>query len=299
MQENAKSQSPPTSRVVAVLDALAEAQSGGMSSSQIARAVGLSTSTTASILAALEAAGYVERLPNRDYLLGSGLLRLLGGLRARYPLLGAADEELSRLAEVAGCGCTLSRITEEDLEVILTVGRVDEFAVGARHRLPIYPPFGSVAMAWRSAERIDEWLSSAPDPMTPDEVDELHSSLREIRERCYAVYNIRRDVRTMVTQMAALLSSTEEHAPPHVLRSLVLSAMTGAGVYNDLASRRQRSVSYVLAPVFGPDQQPRNVVALHVMRDAVPPDDLDKYIDAIVHTATTLTKISGGRWPAA
>jgi DNA-binding IclR family transcriptional regulator len=291
--------SPPTARALAVLETLAECSDSCLSSSQIARQVGLSTSTTAAILATMQDAGYVERLANREYQLGPGLLRLLAGLRPRYPLLGAADEELARLSGVAGSGATLSRITADDLEVVLTVGTVDEFETRAGHCMPLYPPYGSVAVAWQSPAGIDEWLSSAPEPLTRDQLDELRSTLAGISERGYAVYSVEQDVGTKVDQIRHLLSQMDDHAPSEALRRLLLNVVVGVRIYTtaELAQRRRLPISYVIAPVFGPDQQPRYLVSLHIMREAVPAADLDHCIDALLHTASALTTVAGGSWP--
>lgn len=282
-----------------MLEALADSASGGLSLSDVAHKLGLSMSTTASILATMDEAQYVERLPNRAYRLGPGLVRLLAGLRSRYPLLGAADEELSRLSALVGRGCTLARINADDLEVVLTVGTVDEFETRVGQRMPLHPPHGSIAVAWRSPDSINEWLSDAPDPLAPDEIATVRSTLTEIAARGYAVYNVKRDVQTMVHQIRQLLGQAGDHAPTEVLRRLLLSAVAGIGIYStaELADRRRRPVSYVIAPVFGPDRQPRYLISLHIMRDAVSADDLDHYIDALLQTATTLTKVGGGHRP--
>ncbi|MBK9470470.1 MAG: helix-turn-helix domain-containing protein [Gammaproteobacteria bacterium] len=91
-----------------VLDALADA-GGALSASDLARQLDLSTSTLSLILATLRDMHYVDRLPDRSYQLGSGVMRLLHGLQARFPLLGVANEERSRLAGLFGCGCAGAR----------------------------------------------------------------------------------------------------------------------------------------------------------------------------------------------
>lgn len=297
MSSKVTTQSPPTSRALAVLEALATCSNGGLSLSEIARTLGLSTSTTAAILATLDQEAYVERLPSRAYQLGPGLLRLMAGLRARYPLLGAADDELSRLCADVGYGCTLARINTDDIEVILTVGAVDEFEARSGQHTPLYPPYGSIAVAWRSAADIDEWLITAPTPLTDTAAEELRSTLAGIRERGYAVYSVDRDVQTTVNEIRQFLGQVPDQAPSEALRRLLLSTVAGLRIYPtaELATRRRRPVSYLIAPVFGPDQQPRYLVSLHVMRDAVSADDLDRYGEALLQTAADLTALSGRR----
>src|ERR1700752_1636465 len=62
--------SPPTRRAMNVLDALA-VSSTGLTSAQLARQCGISTSTCALVLAELEHGGWVARFDGRRYGLGS------------------------------------------------------------------------------------------------------------------------------------------------------------------------------------------------------------------------------------
>lgn len=299
MQALSSTQSPPTARALAVLEALAECSESGITSSEIARGLGLSTSTTAAILATMQDAGYVDRLEDRKYQLGPGLLRLLAGLRRRYPLLGAADEELARLSGAAGCGATLSRITPDVLEVILTVGTVNEFESRAGQRMPSHPPYGSVAVAWQSRAGIDEWLSASPEPLTPELRDELLETLAGIAERGYAVYSVDQDVGAKVGQIRHLLGQIHDALPNEALRRLILTVVGGVRIYStdELAQPRRRPISYLIAPVFGPDRQPRYLVSLHLMRDSVTPDELDRMVEALLTAAAALTASVGGQWP--
>jgi hypothetical protein len=94
--------SPPTDRVVAVLEYLA-AHPRGASASEVARTLGLNGSTCAVLLASLERAQWVERARDKTYRLGGGLLSVVDAMRARFPLLGAGDTLLRRLSEELGC----------------------------------------------------------------------------------------------------------------------------------------------------------------------------------------------------
>src|ERR1700692_1288301 len=79
--------SPPTRRAMNVLDALA-VSSTGLTSAQLARQCGISTSTCALVLGELERGGWVARFDDRRYGLGSGLFGLVRGLRRAFSPLG-------------------------------------------------------------------------------------------------------------------------------------------------------------------------------------------------------------------
>lgn len=285
------SPSPPTARAVAVLEALASAPAG-LTSSAVARALGLSTSTAATILAALDAAGYAERQADKSYRLGPGLLRLIDGLRRRYPLLGAADVELERLASELDCGVTLAKVTTDSLEVILTAGSTEELDNRAGHRVPLDAPFGAVAMAWQDAFVIDEWLATSEPGGSGDERRQ-RALLKGIRARGYAVYGIPNDAHTAIAQIHDLLASVASDATLDAVRSQLsrLAGVVGGRILStdELTARGHRPVSYVIAPVFGADAQPRYLVSLHLFRDAMTNDELERCCDHLLACTRLLT----------
>jgi DNA-binding IclR family transcriptional regulator len=63
------------------------ASTAGLTSAQLARQCGISTSTCALVLGELERGGWVARYDDRRYGLGSGLFGLVRGLRNQFPLL--------------------------------------------------------------------------------------------------------------------------------------------------------------------------------------------------------------------
>ena len=285
------SPSPPTARVVAVLEALASSP-GGLSSSAVARSIGLSTSTASAILAALDTTAYVERQADKSYVLGPGLLRLVDGLRSRYPLLGVADVELERLASELGCGVTLARVTTDSLEVVLTAGSTEELDNRAGHRVPLDAPYGAVAMAWQDPAVIDEWLTSS-EPGNNGEASRQRAVLADIRGSGYAAYGIPNDADTAIAQIHDLLASVATDATLDALRSQLsrLAGAVGGRILNSeqLADGAHRSVSYVIAPIFGADAQPRYLVSLHLFRDAMTSTELARCCDHLLACTSVLT----------
>lgn len=290
------SASPPTSRVVAVLEALAAAD-GGVAASALARSLGLSTSTLSLILSTLREAHYVERLPDRSYRLGAGLMRLLTALQGRFPILPAANDELAQLAATFGCSASLSRVAPGGQEVILTVGATEQMGISPGISVPIDPPHGTMTMAWRSPEEIDRWLSRVPAAIR----ETYRSGLSQVRQLGYAVYGIRPDTGSMIDHLRDLLVSIQaEHDADHLHDQLdQLAAYVGSRIYAaaELSNDTRKDVSHLIAPIFAADGQPRYFISLHLMKRAIPADELSSHVQAMLNSARILTDQIGGKFP--
>ncbi|MYW03213.1 helix-turn-helix domain-containing protein, partial [Streptomyces sp. SID3343] len=133
--------SPPTDRVVAVVELLAAA-SGGLSVSEIATRLDLNRSTAGAVLGALAEPGWVQRGRDLLYTLGPGLLAVAGAVQGRVRMPVDAADVLADLAERTGCGAALSLVGGDHVVFVAVEpgpGRVPAgITVGAR--LPLRPP---------------------------------------------------------------------------------------------------------------------------------------------------------------
>jgi len=294
--------SPPTSRVIAVLEILAT-NPEGLSGVEIARRLDLSTSTISLILKTLREENYVERLDDRSYRLGFGVLRLLNGVARSFPILGIANDELNRLHAKFGFGCTLARIDAGRQEVVLTVGSTQGFGITPGVSVPLQPPHGTIAMAWRSAEDIDQWLNSTWRHEPSQQGKRQKKIMRDIRKMGLAAYGIQNNADETISQLRELLASVQTEDPQDILHAKLdqLAASVGTRIYtaNELSKRECRGVSHIIAPVFGPEEQPRYLISLHVMQDEVSPDDLRLYNEELLAAANVISKQIGGRLPTA
>lgn len=294
--------SPPTSRVIAVLEILAT-NPEGLSGVEIARRLDLSTSTISLILKTLREENYVERLDDRSYRLGFGVLRLLNGVARSFPILGIANDELNRLQAKFGFGCTLARIDAGRQEVVLTVGSTQGFGITPGVSVPLQPPHGTIAMAWRSAEDIDQWLNSTCRHEPSQQGKRQKKIMRDIRKMGLAAYGIQNNADETISQLRELLASVQTEDPQDILHAKLdqLAASVGTRIYtaNELSKRECRGVSHIIAPVFGPEEQPRYLISLHVMQDEVSPDDLRLYNEELLAAANVISKQIGGRLPTA
>lgn len=294
--------SPPTSRVIAVLEILAT-NPEGLSGVEIARRLDLSTSTISLILKTLREENYVERLDDRSYRLGFGVLRLLNGVARSFPILGIANDELNRLQAKFGFGCTLARIDAGRQEVVLTVGSTQGFGITPGVSVPLQPPHGTIAMAWRSAEDIDQWLNNTWRHEPSQQGKRQKKIMRDIRKMGLAAYGIQNNADETISQLRELLASVQTEDPQDILHAKLdqLAASVGTRIYtaNELSKRECRGVSHIIAPVFGPEEQPRYLISLHVMQDEVSPDDLRLYNEELLAAANVISKQIGGRLPTA
>jgi DNA-binding IclR family transcriptional regulator len=292
--------SPPTSRVIAVLETLADSPEG-LAASSMARTLGLSTSTLSLILMTLREMNYVERLPDRSFRLGAGVMRLFNGLKERFPLIGVGNDEINRLFELFGCGCALARIGPYSQEVVLTAGQTADLGIHPGVRLPLDPPHGAIAMAWRSAQEIDQWLLDTPYANNDEGTTDQRDVLASIRDLGFVVYGIHQSGISMIDQFRDLLRAVQQADSTDSLQRRLdqLALFVGTKIYtaDELASRRRRDVSHIIAPVFGVDEQPRYLVSLHVMRDSISPDDLQQCIDQLLRSTEVLSAHIGGRRP--
>lgn len=290
------SASPPTSRVIAILEALAGAE-GSVASATLARSLGLSTSTVSLILATLSEARYVERLPDRSYRLGFGLMRLLESLQGRFPILGVANDELAQLSATLGCGASLTRLGPDGLEVVLAMGSSEQLGIRPGVRMPSDPPADTFTMAWRPPGEVERWLSQVP----PATRETYRKGLVQVRSLGFAVYGIRADTSSMVGQLRSLLDSIQtEHDTDRLHDRLdQLAAFIGSRIYTaaELATGQRKDVSHVVAPVFAADRQPRYLISLHLMRQSVPAEELSSHVEALLKSARTLMNQIGGQAP--
>lgn len=289
--------SAPTRRVVQVLEHLAAADSG--TSSQVARSLGLSTSTCALILGELDAAGYVERRPDRSYRLGQGLIPLLEAARRRFPLMAEAQAVFEKLAADTGVSCSLTKLSVDRLEVLLTAGGN---APSARpgNRLPATPPFGVMMAAWWPRDRVENWLDSSPLPLNEAAKKNYHAALACLRS--HHVGGWQYDDRTPgLTDLQRFAASLVGDASSQLLTDRLSAAFAPIGPNAHSAEAlfgvEAVAVSYLIAPIFGADMRPTHQIEVHLLDAGVGPQRRAELITALRNTAELLTEQLGGSAP--
>ncbi|WP_051073696.1 helix-turn-helix domain-containing protein [Mycobacterium sp. JS623] len=249
-----------------VLDALA-ASSAALTSAQLARQCGITTSTCALVLGELEDGGWVARYDDRRYRLGSGLFGLVRALRNQFPLLDQGRTALVNLHESLAAGCSMSRIDEAHLTIIDAVGHTSDSEHVVGQRFPIDPPFGLVAMAWRDEAEVDRWLRGVTPRLTRADIDHYRQVLADVRERGYGAWRFDDAHASLHDRVSALLASLEPTAA--VARQLTkLMTMVNLRSITRTLETDLLATEFVVLPIFGRTGQPEYQIEIHVSHPA-------------------------------
>jgi DNA-binding IclR family transcriptional regulator len=283
-REAGPAKSPPTGRAMDVLETLSDSP-GGRTSAELAKICGISTSTCALVLAEFERRTWVTRHDDRRYTLGSGLFGLVHGLRTQFPLLDRGRDALGFLHSALGASCSMSKIEQTHLTNIDAVGHGTEGEHAVGQRLPIGPPFGLVAMAWRGDEAVDAWLRGVRPRLTLPDITAHRQVLAAIRDRGYGAWRFDAAHSSLHDRLTAVLASLEPTAQVTRELSTLMTMVTLQSVTHMLETDLA-STEFVVLPIFGRDDQPEYQIEIRLGdRNGLTLADLD---DALRHAQTLL-----------
>ncbi|WP_328397379.1 helix-turn-helix domain-containing protein [Nocardia sp. NBC_00416] len=268
--------SPPTRRVVSVVELLAESDRA-LTVSEIVEHLSLARATVTAVLNELCAAQWVIRDASLAYRRGPALARLSAAEPASAVAVGA---ELAALADAAGCGATLSRIADDRLTIVAKQYAGDRIVPGLSvgQSIPVVYPAGASVMPWRAPAERERWLGTAGARSGPREL------LDFVTAHGFAMFRPEADDAGLVDVLAELLGALGAELLQPALRAKVLRQLgrltARAYTETDVGTRTPLPLSYVSAPVFCGDQVPFEV-QLGPLRAAAGPEDRWRYIEVI------------------
>jgi hypothetical protein len=161
------SPSPPTDRVVGVLELLASRPAQAFSLSDIARALGMNKATCHAVTTSLAGADYLIRNPaDKTFTLGPALVAAGRAAEQAYPAVHLAHAEVVALAEELGVQATAAIRSEGHLVIVAQAGvGAEAAAVRTGRRIPLAPPFGGVFVAWADRAVVDDWAMRTERPV--------------------------------------------------------------------------------------------------------------------------------------
>jgi DNA-binding IclR family transcriptional regulator len=288
--------SPPTERVVAILDFLAEHPHDRFGLSTLARRLGLSKPTCLGILTTLTESGYLIRdAGDKTYRLGTRLISLGHTAQESMRVNPTAREELRKLSMAYDTTAAVSAVIDDRITLLELVGppRAD---VGVRvgQSYPFAPPVGLMFVLWDD-EALKDWLAKEPTIPLRTNSDRLDRVVAECRSAGYLVERLTPGGRRLYALMAGMSSTL-----PQELRALLGEMISDVGerVYlsseSEPAGKRLRhDISVISAPVFDHHRRQAMVVSLQIGR-ALTDGEIAKRARSLMSVAATLTAQLGG-----
>ena len=285
--------SPPTERVVAVLDFLARHPRDRFGLSELARRLGLSKPTCLGILTTLADAGYLVRDgQDKTYRLGPALISLGHTAQESMRVSPAAREELRRLSSIYGTTAALSAVIDDRITLLELVGPPGaDVGVRVGQSYPFAPPVGLMFVLWDD-EALRDWLAREPTIPLRTDGDRLDRVIEECRASGYLVERLTPGGRRLYALMAGMSSEL-----PDELRALLgeLVSDVGERVYlrSEASGRQRHDVSVISAPVFDHHRRQAMVVSLQIGR-AISDAEIGRCARGLMAAAATLTAQLGG-----
>jgi DNA-binding IclR family transcriptional regulator len=289
--------SPPTERVVAVLDFLARHPHDRFGVSEVARRLGLSKPTCLGIVTTLADSDYLVRDPqDKTYRLGPALISLGHTAQESLRVDPAARAELRKLSAISGTTAALSAVIDDRITVLDLVGPPGaDVGIRVGQSYPFAPPVGLMFVLWDDVA-LRDWLArEATIPLRTDS-ERLDRVVTECRRTGYLVERLTAGGRRLYALMAGMSSTL-----PDELRALLgeLIADIGERVYlrSETSGNRQRQdISVISAPVFDHHQRQAMVVSLQIGR-ALTDSEIARRARGLTATADVLTTRLGGTKP--
>jgi DNA-binding IclR family transcriptional regulator len=288
--------SPPTGRVVAVLDFLAHHPHDRFGLSELSRRLGLSKPTCLGIVTALAEADYLVRdARDKTYRLGPALISLGHTAQESMRVDPAAREELRRLSSTHGTTAALSAVIDDRITLLELVGPPGaDVGVRVGQSYPFAPPVGLMFVLWDD-EALRAWLDKEPTIPLRTDSERLDRVIAECRTSGYLVERLTPGGRRLYALMAGMSNTL-----PSELRALLGELVDDLGerVYlsGEAVGRQRHDVSVISAPVYDHHRRQAMVVSLQIGR-ALTDAEISKRARGLVATADVLTKRLGGVKP--
>lgn len=289
--------SPPTQRVVAILDFLAKHPQDRFGLSELSRQLQLAKPTCLGIVTTLTESGYLVRdAADKTYRLGPSLITLGHLAQESLRVNPAARTELARLSKSFETTAALAAVVDDRITLLELVGPPgSDVGVRVGQSYPFAPPVGLMFVLWDD-DALRSWLDRDPTIPLRTETQRLDRVIAECRTAGYLVERLTPGGRRLYAMMAGMSSTL-----PDELRALLgeLISDIGERVYlrSEAEGARQRhDVSVISAPVYDHHHRQAMVVSLQIGR-ALTDSEIAKHAKGLVATADALTAQLGGAKP--
>lgn len=290
--------SPPTTRVVALLDHVLAHPHESFGLSELSRALQISKPTCLGIATTLADHGYLTCHPvTRAYSIGPALVAA-GRLAARAtPAADVAERHLQDLAKRFNTSCSASTVIGEEI-VVLVSARHDSLVHGVEQglRYPFAPPLGLMYVLWDGEEALQRWLARPPTLPVTFDTGHLRRVVRECKERGYLVEG----QTELGRRLQRVMAGAAAYDLPDEVRELVGEVVSTLGerIYlgADLSARGRHPINLLAAPTFDGNGRQELVLTLYA-GTALTGTEIARRGKALVATAAAVTADVGGKQP--
>lgn len=294
----ARRQSPPTDRVVQILNLLAENPTYGYSVAEIVKALGITNATCHAILGSLVESRVLKRdARTKRYSLGPHLFSL--GCDARKAIEGGAPVEdlLIDLCLETRCPCSAHALDHNDRLVVLHNLKVQGTPEG--HEYVFSPPFGFSFVPWGPESYLTDWLGRSPLPISGENFRKLKSIIKTARRNGYLVFGMLSDLQVRLFELMSEHRADEITGAQH--QELLLSVLEGIWIRGvDLSKHKKSSkvaVSSVVAPALDATGYVRFVIHLYLNKPDITVSELERYCHKVKEAADVVTSYLSAREP--
>jgi DNA-binding IclR family transcriptional regulator len=286
--------SPPTRRVIAVMEYLARDPLRPASLTDVGLGAGINRATCLAILSELVRAGWLVRDPTtKAYGLGPSVLHLGAAADDALQHVHLARQALDELHKRFGFGCGVATTRNGYVEVVAFVGDAGD---AGRRRVPFGAPFGPAFVAWADDAAQEEWFRRSRSPLDDDDRAWYATVFASMRQRLYGVdrlsdaaIRLRRVLTEVAEDPAAEWIQPEIDDMLHKLGNRVQ-------VVRELVPDARFPVNLFYAPVFGADSRPVLNLSVHPVR-VMSFEELSSLSSHLTAAAAEITGRCGGRIP--
>jgi len=243
------SASPPTDRVLDIIELLAGRRGGALRLVDVARALDLSQSTAHAIVSALCARGWASRDPvDKTLSLGPALELAAARADLARPRAHATRAAAIELARELGCTASVTERTGDYLTLnFFGGGPADVPGERAGERIPFIAPFGPAFAAWEGKGEQQSWIARGT-LARPELAGRLSEFLAATRDRGFSVEYMAPTLARTARLFEPLGNDPWSTSMRHVIDGALLDLATAGFVPE--AVDDDSEVTAISAPVF-------------------------------------------------
>jgi DNA-binding IclR family transcriptional regulator len=256
--------SPPTRRVVDIIELLIKRRDTATRLSDIVQALGLNQSTAYAILNELTNTGWVTRDPtDKTFSVGAALARLAGQIDQSPSVAHAARAAAAAAATKTGYAASVSERVGESLVITAFIaGGDDQWSASTGDRLPFAAPFGPAFAAWEPDSERLAWIERSG-VNSPAFDAHLAEHLDQTRNQGYSVERMNPELAAAIPVMTKLQEDALSDSMRDHLNEILLELTDTKTTSTKPGTRLRHYVGAITAPILNPLGRATHNICVH------------------------------------